>query len=263
MVKLGFIGSGNMAFALAKAFKDNSLVRKEDIVMSDKDLARLKFVKKYFKTTTNNVDVINSDVIFICVKPSLVSLVLEEIKPFIKNQIIVSVAAGIKIKSMQKVIPRAKIVRAMPNILCLVNELSSAYSCSKFCSKKDASLVSKLFNGVGVSIEIEESRIDAVTVISGSAPAFFAFILNAFVEAGIKEGLKKEEARVLAYNVLAGTGKYLRDYKKDPEQLVKEVMSSKGTTYAGIEEMKKQKLDKGMQKVFKASLKRSKELGKE
>ena len=257
MNSLGFIGSGNMAFALAKAFSKTKLV--SSIIMSDKTDERLNLMKENsFEVTKDNNLVMDSDIIFICVKPQDISSVLKEIKPLIKDQIIVSIAAGIEIKSIEKELGKARIFRLMPNMLCSVNEMSSVYSYNKECDEQDVNIVDGLLNNVGFSLNIDEDKMDIVTVLTGSSPAFYAYIVNSFIESAVEKGLNLEEAKQLSYQVLIGTGKYLME----DENLIEQVMSKNGVTFAGIEEMKKKKIDLALKKVFDVSLKRSIELGK-
>jgi pyrroline-5-carboxylate reductase len=261
MNSIGFIGSGNMAFALAKSFAQTKLV--SSIIMSDKNDEKLTLMKENsFEVTKNNKLILSSEIVFICVKPNDVETILKEIKPFIKDQIIVSIAAGVTIKSIEKIIPKARIFRVMPNLLCSVNEMSSVYSYNKNCDVQDVNIIDALLNKVGVAFNVNEKKIDVVTALSGSSPAYFAFFIKSFIDASIKNGLDEEESKKLIYNVVIGTGKYLRNNELEADDLIKKVMSPKGVTYSGIEEMKKKKVDDILKKVFDVSVKKSKELGK-
>jgi pyrroline-5-carboxylate reductase len=261
MNSIGFIGSGNMAFALAKSFSKTKLV--SSIIMSDKNDDRLDLMKENsFEVTKNNKLILSSEIVFICVKPQDIEKVIKEIKPLVKDQIIVSVAAGITINQIEKIIPKARLFRVMPNLLCEVNEMSSVYCYNQNCDFQDENIIDALLNNVGVSFKVNEKQIDVVTALSGSSPAYFAYFIKYFIDASIKNGLNEDEAKKLIYNVVIGTGKYLRDNEINPEDLINLVMSPKGVTYMGIEELRKKKVDDILKKVFDISVKKSKDLGK-
>src|SRR3989339_371126 len=129
MYKIGFIGAGNMAFALAKAIKNAKLAK--SIIASDVNNERLDFVKKELKikTTKDNKEVIKkSDIVFLSVKPQVIDVVLDDIKNEIKDQLIISIAAGVKLKRIESKLKGKKIVRVMPNTPCLVGEMAAGFA---------------------------------------------------------------------------------------------------------------------------------------
>ncbi|MCH8004035.1 MAG: pyrroline-5-carboxylate reductase [Nanoarchaeota archaeon] len=262
MLKIGFIGTGNMATALIRAIKTD---KKYVIIASNKSNSKINKAKKELKIkTTNNKDLVKkSNIIFLCVKPKDMSEVLREIKSSVRNKIIVSIAAGIKISSIEKIIGKnRKIVRVMPNINCVVGEMAAAYSVNKNIKRNDKNIINKILNKAGIALEIDENRMDAVTALSGSGPAFVAYLINNFTNSSIKYGLSKDVAYKLAIQTFFGTSKLLKETKIKPEELIKMVSSKKGTTVAGLEQFKKLKINQIIEKTIKASYKRSKELGK-
>jgi pyrroline-5-carboxylate reductase len=258
MNTVGFIGSGNIAFALAKSFMKSNLV--SEIILSDKNEDRLKLMKENGFAISNNLGVLNCEIVFICVKPNAVNLVLDEIKNHVKDQIIISVAAGISIGEIEKIIPNARIFRVMPNVLSLVNEMSSAYSYNKNCDEQDINIVDALLNDVGFSVHVDEDKIDVVTALSGSSPAYFAYLLKAFIDISIENGLSEEDTKNLISTVLIGTGKYLRDKKKDPDDLINMIKTPNGVTEAGINSMEKEKILEIMKNVFQESVNKCKQI---
>ena len=127
MAKIGFIGTGNMSTALIRSMKNNN-----KIVSSDKNEEKLQKAEKELrvKTTADNNEVAkSSEIIFLCTKPNNIKELLEEIKPYLENKIIVSIAAGIKIRFIENIIGKnKKIVRVMPNLNCAVGEMAAAFS---------------------------------------------------------------------------------------------------------------------------------------
>lgn len=262
MAKIGFIGTGNMATALIRSMKDNNR-----IISGDKNEEKLrKAVKELgIKTTTNNNEVAkNSEIIFLCVKPYDIKEILEEIKSNVKNQIVVSIAAGIKIKFIENIIGKnKKIVRVMPNLNCTIGEMAAAFSCNKNIEANEKESIKNLLNKAGLALEVEEEKMDAVTALSGSGPAFVAYILNAFAEAGEKQGLSREISCKLALQTLLGTTKLLKETEENPTSFIKRVASPKGTTEAGLKVLEKSEIRSIMEKAIEAAAKRSKELGKD
>ena len=253
-----------MAAALISCICNKKIAK--SIIASDKNEKNLENIKKQFKikTTADNKEAVKgSEIVFICVKPQDIDEVLEEIKDAVKNRLIVSIAAGIKLKHIENILKNKRIIRVMPNINCLVGEMAAGFSAGQYATKEDVEDVSKILNSAGKSFFIEEDLLDAVTGISGSAPAFFAYFIKAFEEAGMKNGLQKEMALKLAAQTALGTGKLLLEKNLSPDELIRMVASKKGTTEAGLKILKKNKVDNILVKTINAAVERSKELGNE
>jgi len=262
MLKIGFIGTGNMATALIRRIKSD---KKYIILASDKNKSKINKTKKELKIQTgNNKDLVKkSQIVFLCVKPKDIKDILEEIKDLIKNKIIVSIAAGVKIKSIENIVGKnKKIVRVMPNINCIVGEMAAGYSYNKNVEKSDKKIINNLLNKSGLALEVSENKLDIVTALSGSGPAFVAYLINNFTNSSAKCGLSKGAAYKLSIQTFFGTSKLLKETKINPEELIKMVSSKKGTTVAGLDQLKKLKINQIIEKTIKATYKRSKELGK-
>ena len=260
---ISFIGTGKMATALISCIYKNKFANK--IIATNKNENILKNIKSQFniKTTADNKEAVrNSDMVFICVKPQDIDVVLNEIKDEIKNQLIVSIAAGIKISHIEKIIGKKRIIRVMPNVNCLVGEMASGFSAGEYATKEDVKIVSEILNSAGISFFIKEDLINALSVVSGAGPAFFAYFTQAIAEAGIKKGLPKEMAYKLAAKTALGTGKLLLEKNLTPDEMIKMVASKKGVTLAGLKVFDKHKVKKILEETVNAAYKRSKELGK-
>lgn len=265
-LKIGFIGTGNMAQALIKAILKSKLTSSKNIISSDRNNAKLKNIKKEIKinVTKNNKEVVKkANIIFLAVKPQDIEYVLNELKNEItKEHLVISIAAGITLKKLQSKLKNKKVVRVMPNTPCLVGEMAAAYSMGKFTSKKDKELVSRILNSAGIAFQLSESNLDAVGALSGSGPAFVSYLINSFVKAGIKHNIPKEIALKLAIQTFYGTGKMLIEKKMNPDKLIEMVASPKGTTLEGLKILNKSNLNKIIENTMKAAIKRSMELGK-
>ena len=260
---ISFIGTGKMASALISCIYKNKLAK--SITASDKNNKNLRKIKNKFKIKTindNKEAIKNSDIIFICVKPQDIDIVIDEIKDEVKNQLIVSIAAGIKISHLQTKLKNKRIIRVMPNINCLIGEMAAGFSAGKYATKYDIKNVSKILNAAGISFLVKEGLLDAVTAVSGSGPAFFAYFIDAISKAGIKNGLPREIAYKLAIQTALGTGKLLLEKNLSPKELIEMVASKKGTTAAGLQVLKSNKTKNIIMKTVDAAAKRSKELGK-
>lgn len=263
MQKISFIGAGNMAESLARAILDSGITK--EIIMSDKKPKKLKFLKQKLKvkvTQNNNEVVENSDIIFLCVKPQDISGVLDEIAGKIKNQLIVSIAAGIRLSYLEAKLRKARVIRAMPNIACLVGEMAGGFSLGKYATKKDAETIKKLLDSSGKSFLLDEKYLDIVTALSGSGPAFIAYFLSAMISAGVKHGLTNEQATMLAVQTAYGTAKLLLDKKISPDELVKMVASKGGTTSAGLKVFEDENFKEIVIKAIGNAKERSREMGR-
>jgi pyrroline-5-carboxylate reductase len=264
MYNIGFIGAGKMAFSLAKAIEKAKLA--DYLCMSDRSDERLAFIGEHSAAETfpkNSEIVSRAEVVFLAVKPQDMKSVLEEIKSEVVDQIIISIAAGVKISTIESILGNKKIVRVMPNTPCLVGEMAAGYACNEEIDEQDKNIVDAILNSAGIAIELEEEKLDAVTALSGSGPGFFARIIGYFIGASEAEGLERETAKKLAYQTMMGTAKLLEENGMEPEDLVKMVASPNGTTQAGLEAMTNAKIEKGVRDIIKAAADRSRELGKD
>ncbi|MDP3765885.1 MAG: pyrroline-5-carboxylate reductase [Nanoarchaeota archaeon] len=260
---IGFIGCGKMASALISCIYNKKLSK--SMIVSDRNNTKLKNVKKQFKikTTKDSREVVkSSDMVFICVKPYDIDDVLEKIKYIVKNQLVVSIAAGIKISHLEKKLKNKRVIRVMPNINCLVGEMAAGFSAGKYATKEDINEISKILNSAGLAFFVKEDLLDIVGAISGSGPAFFAYFINAFVESGVKQGLPKEVAFKLASQTALGTGKLLMKKNLSPDEVIAMVASKKGITIEGLKILKKHNVKNILIKTINAAVRRSKELGK-
>ena len=257
---ISFIGTGKMAAALISCiYKNNEIIASDH---KEENLARIKSQFKIKTTTDNKEAVRNSDIIFICVKPQDIDFVLHETKNEIKNQLVVSIAAGIKIKHIESILGKKRIIRIMPNINCLVGEMAAGLCAGKYATRDDIKTVSEILNSAGISFLIKEDLMDALSAVSGAGPAFFAYFIQAIADAGVKKGLSKELSYKLAAKTALGTGKLLIEKNLGPENLIKMVASKRGVTLAGLKVLNKHKVKKILEKTFNAAYKRSRELGK-
>lgn len=258
--KIGFIGAGKMAEALIKGIIEKKLAGKTDIIASDVNEDRLSVMKKLGVRTTddNKYLMIDVDIIFLSVKPQIIDRVLDDIAE--TDKLVVSIAAGITIKHIEDKLKKARVIRVMPNTPCLVGEMAAGYSIGKRAKDEDVKLISEILNSNGKAFLLEEKLIDSVTALSGSGPAFVAYLIQAMIDGS--KGLSKDVATELAIQTFKGTAKLLQETGMSAEELIKMVTSPGGTTVAGMEVLKNSDIRKVLADTIKAAENRAKELGK-
>jgi pyrroline-5-carboxylate reductase len=199
-------------------------------------------------------------VIFVAVKPQDIQNVLEAVRD--TDRLLISIAAGVSISRIEEACPQARVVRVMPNTPCLVGAMAAGYAFGSRVRPEDRERVEQLLGAAGYAAEVEEPLLDAVTGLSGSGPAFVARLIEAFIEAGKRLGLKPEVTRNLALQTFYGTAKLLADTGMEPQQLVEMVSSPKGTTVAGRQILEASAYAEVIGQTIRAATERSKELGR-
>jgi pyrroline-5-carboxylate reductase len=265
--KLGFLGAGKMAegilaaAALEKGYDPKSVLMAEIVSARAKELTK----KHHVRTTPDVKDVAKeAPLIFLSVKPQDVETVAKEIKPLLtKKQIVVSIVAGKSLATLRKFLgPNARLIRVMPNLALRAKEGMCALCPAKNATAADVKKVAKILNGAGKTIVLKEKAFDAVTAVSGSGPAFFAFMEQAMMEGGMKLGLKEDEARLLAEQTMLGTAAYLRQSGADLETFINGVATKGGTTAAGMDVLRASNFKNIVADTLAAAANRSAELGK-
>ena len=266
-VKIGFIGSGNMAKAVMKGLASSKMKAALTIYAYDTQKAVLAEVKKKYKAipaSSNEALVKGCDVIFLAIKPQAAAEVLEPLKGmFGQGRLIISIMAGMSVKKIQTFTGKTPVVRVMPNTPALVGEGACGYCASKEVSKKQlqhAENILDTFNAV--KFKFQESRIDMVTAISGSGPAYFFYFAEAVIEAAKEDGFDAAAAKKLIAQTMIGAGRMMVDSEDAPEILRQRVTSKGGTTQKAIEEMDSKDMKKIIKDAVKAARQRSKELGR-
>ncbi len=265
---IGFIGSGKMAGAIIKGLIKSNFISSENLLATQAEQEGLEEKKQGLGIEIildNKVLVQKSDVIFIAVKPNQVLDVLSEISPFLTpDKLIVSIAAGVTTKKIEKNLPQGvRVIRVMPNTPALVNEGMSGMVGGKYATKEDLNYVYKLFSIIGKCIILEnESQMDIVTAISGSGPAFFYKVINDIARAGENLGLEYEKALLLSIQTAIGSAKMALNREVSMEQLVENVATKGGCTRVGVDVMENSNTAKVFQEVITQTTHKACELGR-
>lgn len=265
--RIGFLGAGNMAEAIINGLIKSGQVKGSEISASDKNIERLNVIVEGYGIEGHNKNfevARRSDVIIVAVKPQVIKPVLNEISDEIgPDKLLISIAAGITIKEIASNLKEgAKIVRVMPNTPALVLSGVSALCPGKGVSKEELELATSVFDAVGKAVTVEdEGLMDAVTGLSGSGPAFVYTFIEAMSDAGVKMGLPRETANVLATQTVLGSAKVVAELKRHPGELRDMVTSPGGTTIAGMGKLEEKGFRSAVISAVEAAVKRSKELG--
>ncbi len=265
-LKLGFLGAGKMATALAKGFLRAGLVTADSILAGDPyEAARVAIARETgIKTATRNSEVIGfANVLLLAVKPDQVNAVLAEASgEFTDRQLLISIAAGVPLIQLENALPaEARVIRVMPNTPALVGASASAYALGRSATAQDASLAQELFSAVGVAYRVNEVLLDAVTGLSGSGPAYAFLIIEALSDGGVAAGLPRDIATKLAAQTLLGSAKLLLESGLHAAALKDMVTSPGGTTIEGLHELEKGGIRAALINAVRAATDKSKRLG--
>jgi pyrroline-5-carboxylate reductase len=265
-LKVGFLGAGKMATALAQGFLRAGLVSASTLIASDPlEISRVQFGKELgARTTAFNPDVLKfADILFLSVKPDHVSEVLTEVRPhFTDRHLLISIAAGVPIARFESLIGAgARVIRVMPNTPALVGASASAFACGKGVQPEDALLAQKLLSSVGVAFQVKESLLDAVTGLSGSGPAYGFVLIEALSDGGVAAGLPRDIATQLAAQTLLGAAKMVLETGLSTSALKDMVTSPGGTTIEGVHELEKGGVRAALINAVRAASEKSRKLG--
>ncbi len=264
---IGFIGCGNMGKAMMGGVVNSKLISPENIIVSDGYQGSLDFVKNTYgvKTTMDNKEVAkNADILILSVKPNIYDTVIQEIKEFVKkNVIIVIIAAGKSVKNIEDAFEKdIKVVKTMPNTPALVGEGMSSICPNPKLSKEEMKDIVSIFESFGKVEMVEEKLMDAATATSGSSPAYVFMFIEAMADAAVLDGLPRDKAYKMAAQSVLGAAKMVLESKKHPGELKDMVCSPGGTTIEAVASLEESGLRsaviKAMRKCTEKSIKMSK-----
>ena len=260
--KLGVIGGGFMATAIINGAIDSGVLSKNALIVSDVSKDSLeKFAIKGIETTTDN-SILASNVEFIlfAVKPQSINDVLDTIKNSNCSKFI-SIMAGVKKQRIKDVFMNSKVARCMPNTPCSISSGAIGLDVADFEDVCDREFITKLLSALATVVLVDENKLNAVTGVSGSSPAYFYLFLKGIIESGVKQGLSEQDAKSLAVNTMIGAGKMvLENPDKSLDDLINAVCSKGGTTIEAINVFNENNLNKITDKAIDACVKRAFEL---
>ena len=262
---LVFLGGGRMAEALINGVLSAKGYRPDQIHVADPDRGRLDHLKTRYGVQINVANhevVVLSDVIILAVKPQVIVEALTGIRGVLTNQLVISVAAGITIDRIRDLCgPAARIIRAMPNTPAMVGEGITALAIGPNLEEEAVACAEGILRSVGRVVRIQEQLMDAVTGLSGSGPAYVFLVIEAMTDGGVKVGLPRETASLLAAQTVLGAARMVLETGQHPARLKDQVTSPGGTTMAGLHRLEQGGVRAVLIDAIETATKRSKELG--
>ncbi|MBI4702276.1 MAG: pyrroline-5-carboxylate reductase [Deltaproteobacteria bacterium] len=266
MAQCAFVGAGNMGEALIKGLLASGFVGPERIVASEpRQGQRQRIAERYGvrMIESNPEAVAKADLVVLAVKPQILDKVLDEVSPALQRDVLViSIAAGKAIAGIEARLGQgARVVRAMPNVACLVGAGATGLAGGARAKPEDLALAQKVFDSVGMSVVLDESLLDAVTGLSGSGPAYIFMVIEALSDAGVKVGLSRWDAFALSAQTVLGAAKLVIETQEHPGRLKDMVCSPGGTAIAAVHTLEQGGLRTTLINAVEVATVRSRQLG--
>src|SRR4051812_30659346 len=266
--KIGFIGGGNMAGALIRGLLTSHTVEASAVRASDVNEDRRAELQAKFgiATTDDNAAVAEwADVIVIAVKPQIVDRILEPLGAGLREgDLVVSIAAGVPLEAIEARLPAGtRVVRTMPNTAAIALAGATAIAPGTHAAKGDIEVARAMFSAVGRCVVLDESLLDAVTGLSGSGPAYVMVMIEALADGGVKVGLGRDVALLLAAQTVYGAAKLQLETGEHPGRLKDMVTSPGGTAIAGLHTLEAGGLRRTLIDAVEAAATRSAQLGEQ
>jgi len=264
--RIGMLGAGNMAGALIRGLLASKSVKPEQIVASDVRTEHLKELEAEYgiKTFSDNVKLAAwANLVVLAVKPQVIDRVLDQMADsFAPDTLLVSIAAGVPLRSLEARLPaHVRVVRAMPNTAAIALAGATGIAPGSRATQADIDVTQALFAAVGRSVVLDEALIDAVTGLSGSGPAYVMVMIEALADGGVKVGLHRDTALLLAAQTVYGSAKLLLETGEHPGRLKDMVTSPGGTAIAGLHTLESGGLRRTLIDAVESATKRAIELG--
>ena len=272
MKKLGFIGGGNMAEALAHGLIAHKVLKPRDIIASDVAPERRRKLARSLKiaTTDDNKQVVaQAGAILIAVKPQTIDEVMTELAAELgksrgKGKLFMSIAAGVTLARLTSGLgPRARVIRVMPNAPAMVGDGMAAMVRARSATAADEKFAMRIFRAVGDAVALKDEKLlDAVTALSGSGPAYVYLFAKSMADAAVSEGIPRELAMRMALKTIRGAEHLMRESKSDVATLIRTVASPGGTTEAALRRFAEHGFSDIVAAALHAASDRSRELGR-
>lgn len=263
---LAVIGAGNMAEAIVRGVLNARLYQPSQIIAADVAEPRRQLFEQQLQVKAiadPAAAAKDAKIILLSVKPQTMAAVLASLTPAVgPDALVISIAAGISSAFIEKHLSGTpRVIRSMPNTPMLVGEGMVGIAAGKHATPADLATARRLFESAAAVVEVPEDKIDAVTAVSGSGPAYFFFLVEHMIAAGVEMGLSPEVAHQLAVKTALGAAKMLTTSPDSPAELRRKVTSPGGTTNAAIVTLQERKVDEAIVAALRAAERRGRELG--
>lgn len=258
LYKIGFIGMGNMAKAIAKGILSTNHLDCKDMIYSDLNSTTFLGDVKYIDD--NKFILNNCEYVVIAIKPQVFKAIKDE---FINAECksVISIMAGVSSDYIKDIVVNPEVFRIMPNIPCMQSKGMSVIANNSNSTESNL-FVEKMFSNIGKAVFMDESYFDAVTSISGSGSAYVYYFIKAMIDGGIDGGLSPENSKLLTMQTVAGALAMLENTDDSIENLIKNVCSKGGTTIEAINTFDNNNLNGIVRDGIKACKDRSEVLSK-
>jgi pyrroline-5-carboxylate reductase len=263
--RVAVLGAGKIGGILLKALLEKKLFSPQatSATVQHEERARTLSKQLHISVTTDNLAAVHrADIILVCVKPQVVKEVVDQIRPNLSpKQLVISVAASVPTSQIEEALGKnVPVIRAMPNTPCALGCGMTALCKGKFAGARHVEMASALFQVVGRTVVVDEKHMDAVTGLSASGPAYIYIILESLAEAGVKVGLPRDIATLLAAQTTLGAATVVLETGDHPALLKDSVTTPAGCTIDGIMELEEGKLRVTLIKAVVKAAQRAKEL---
>jgi pyrroline-5-carboxylate reductase len=265
-MKIAILGAGNMGLSFSKSFLKYELIKPENLHLITRNESKFAKISEEFPnskiSTFQDVKDLDADLVIVAVKPQDFQNVVDNIQFSLKNdQMVLSIMAGIKIEKIQKLLNHPMVVRAMPNSPTLLGMGITGYTSAEGISFNQLINVERLLNSTGRSVYLEnEELLDGVTALSGSGPAYFYYIVDAMIKAGVEMGIDENLSKLFVKQTMLGAYHLMNNSEKNLEELINDVASKGGTTEAALKTFEENNFKEVLKKGILNAEKRAKEL---
>jgi pyrroline-5-carboxylate reductase len=268
--KICFVGAGAMAEALVRGLLEQKVVKPGQISVTNRDdRFRLDELVYNFGVVANAEhkyrSIAEADILILAMKPKDVSHALQEIRPFTSpEQLIISVIAGISTTSISaQLCHEAPVIRSMPNTSAVVGKSATGIAPGAYAGQAHVETARQIFESIGLVIVTDEEKMDAITGVSGSGPAYVYLLVESMLNGAQAVGLTYAEAKDLVLQTIIGAATMLVETNEDPATLRRQVTSPNGTTQAGLEILAQYNFEQAVQRCIQRATERSAELRQE
>ncbi len=263
--RLGFLGAGTLAEVLTKGFIAAGVLQINQVWASaptERDTYWIRHLG--CKVTHSNVELLKENpIVVLAVKPQVLPKVLREISPAItKDHLLLSFAAGMKLRTMQYLLPpKTRIARLMTNTPVQFREGVSSFTLGGHCTKEDADTIYRLMSTISYCVEVKEDLVDLITGFAGGGPAYIYTIIEAMANGAVQGGMNRDDATKMAAKTVLGAARMVQETKQHPGELRDAVCSGGGSTIFGIHALERTGLRASIMDAIMEATKRSKDLG--
>ncbi|MEM6298253.1 MAG: pyrroline-5-carboxylate reductase [Bacteroidota bacterium] len=266
-MKILIAGAGNMGRTYAEGFLTDHLLTKDDLTILEKNEERAKQLQAEGYTNVihqadERIKVL--DIVLLAVKPQDLPSLVEQLRPHLRaDQIVLSIMAGITIETLKRELQVTKVARAMPNLPSQIGRGMTGFTASDDVDRRELFILQNLINTTGKSIYFErEGKLDAVTAISGSGPAYVFYFMEAMMKTASEMGFSRAESELLVEQTFLGAVDLIRVSKTSCTDWIKRVASRGGTTEAALKAFESRDLTSSIQEGLRAARDRAEELGR-